>query len=85
MSQPMLKRILIAWIAANFGIVGLVSWMAGGWYIGWDASPVLGGLAELGLLMVPNFVLPVLVLRYWWPEAVGNVKRTLGWQWNGWQ
>ena len=81
----MLKRILIIWAIANFAIVGLVSWMTGGWYIGWHVSPVIGMLAELGLIMVPNLILPILVLRYWWPEPVGSIRDALGWQWNGWR
>jgi len=80
-----LKRILIIWVIANFATVGLVSWMAGEWYIGWHGSPVIGMLAELGLIMVPNLILPILVLRYWWPEPVGSIGDALGWQWNGWR
>lgn len=79
----MLKRMLIAWIVANFAIVGLASLIAGGWYIGWDVSPVVRGVAELGMIMVPNLVLPVVVLRYWWPEPIDRVRRALGWHWNG--
>lgn len=78
----MRKRILIIWAIANFAIVGLVSWMAGWWHIGWHVSPVIGMLAELGLIMVPNLLLPILVLRYWWPEPVDSIRETLGWQWN---
>jgi len=81
----MLKRILIIWAIANLAIVGLVSWMAGGWYIGWHVSPMIGMLAELGLIMVPNLVLPIVVLRYWWPEPVGSIRDALGWRWNGWR
>lgn len=81
----MLKRILIIWAIANFAIVGLVSWLVGGWYIGWRVSPIVSGLAELGLIMVPNLILPVLVLRYWWPEPVDSIGHALGWRWNGWR
>jgi membrane protease YdiL (CAAX protease family) len=81
----MLKRMLIIWVIANFLIVGLVSWVVGGWYIGWHVSPVIRGLAELGLIMVPNLVLPVVVLRYWWPEPVDSVRCALAWEWNGWR
>jgi membrane protease YdiL (CAAX protease family) len=42
-------------------------------------------LAELGLVMVPNLILPILVLRHWWPEPVGSVRAALGWQWKGWR
>jgi membrane protease YdiL (CAAX protease family) len=81
----MLKRILIIWVIANFAIVGLVSWMARGWYIGWHVSPVIGMLAELGLIMVPNLILPIVVLRYWWPEPVGSIRDSFVWRWNGWR
>lgn len=81
----MLKRMLIAWAIANFAIVGLASWVAGGWYIGWSVSPLMGMLAELGLIMVPNLVLPILALRYWRPEPVGTIKAALGWRWHGWR
>jgi membrane protease YdiL (CAAX protease family) len=81
----MLKRILIIWAIANFVIVGLVSWIVGGWYIGWHVSPVIAVLAELGLIMVPNLILPILVLRYWWPEPVDSIRHALGWQWYGWR
>lgn len=81
----MLTRMLIIWAAANFGIVGLVSWIAGGWYLGWPVSPVRVMLAELGLIIVPNLVLPILALQYWWPEPVGSYRDALGWWWMGWR
>jgi membrane protease YdiL (CAAX protease family) len=81
----MLKRILIAWFIANFAIAGLASWMVGGWYLGWRVSTGIGMLAELGLIMAPNFILPILVLCYWWPEPVGSIRGALGWRWNGWR
>ena len=81
----MLKRILITWTLANFVIAGLVSWMAGGWYLGWRASPLASMLAELGLIMLPNLILPVLILRYWWPESVSSIRDALGWRWLGWR
>lgn len=81
----MLKRTLVVWAIANFTIVGLASWIAGGWYIGWQAPPVVSALAELGLIMVPNLILPLLALRYWWPEPVSSIRSALGWQWNGWR
>lgn len=81
----MLKRILIVWAIANFAIVGLISWLAGGWYLGWSVSPVVGVLTELGLIMVPNLLLPILVLRYWWSEPIGTIREALGWRWSGWR
>ena len=81
----MLKQVLVVWAIADLVIVGLVSWIAGGWYIGWHVSPVIGMLAELGLIMVPNLVLPVVVLRYGWPEPVDSIRDALGWRWNGWR
>lgn len=81
----MFKRVLIAWAIANFLIVGIASWIVGRWYLGWQPAPVAGALAELGLIMLPNLVLPILVLRYGWIEPVGNLRAALGWQWNGWR
>lgn len=79
----MLRRILAAWLVANFLIVGTVSWLVGGWYLGWQSSPAVIMLAELGLIMMPNLLIPVLILRSWWPESVGDLREALGWQWNG--
>jgi len=81
----MLRRILIVWAVANFAIAGLASWIARGWYLGWPVSPVVVMLAELGLIMVPNLILPIVVLRYWWPEPVSGMRDALGWRWNGWR
>lgn len=81
----LVKRILIAWFIANFALVGFASWIAGGWYLGWDVATWVGILVELGLIMLPNLVLPALVLRYGWPEPVGSVWEALGWEWNGWR
>lgn len=81
----MLKRILLAWVIANFAIAGLVSWMSGGWYLGWRVSPVVAMLAELGLIIAPNLILPILALRYWWSEPLYSIKDALGWQWKGWR
>jgi membrane protease YdiL (CAAX protease family) len=81
----MLRRILIVWLIANFALVGLISWLAGGWYLAWPVSPVLRMVAELGLIMLPNLVLPILVLRFWWPETVGPIRQVLRWQWTGWR
>lgn len=81
----MLRRILIVWAIANFAIIGLVSWLAGGWYLGWDVSPVIRMLAELGLIMLPNLLLPVLVMRYWWPEPVESLRQALAWRRSGWR
>jgi membrane protease YdiL (CAAX protease family) len=80
----MLKRIFLVWLVANLLIVGVVSWLAGGWYLGWH--PIVAMLAELGLIMLPNLLLPLLVLRHWWPpEPVHSIREALGWSWNGWR
>ena len=81
----MLKRILVTWLVANFVIAGLASWIAGRWYLGWQGTPVVGMLAELGLIMIPNIALPVIVLRYWWPETISDFRDALGWRWHGWR
>jgi membrane protease YdiL (CAAX protease family) len=79
----MLKRVLIVWLIANFLIVGAVSWLTGGWYLGWH--PITGVLAELGLIMLPNLFLSIFVLKHWWPEPVDDIRAALGWSWNGWR
>lgn len=79
----MLRRILAAWLVANLLVVGTVSWLAGGWYLGWQSPPAVIMLAELGLIMIPNVLIPVLIMRYWWPEGVRDLREALGWQWNG--
>lgn len=81
----MLKRILWVWVLANFLLVGLISWLAGGWYLSWQTSPVIGALAELGLIMLPNLVLPLLILRFGWAEPVRSLREAVGWQWHGWR
>jgi membrane protease YdiL (CAAX protease family) len=81
----MLKRILITWFVANFVIAGLASWLVGGWYLGWEVSTTAGMLVELGLIILPNLLLPVLVLRFWWPEPVISIRQALGWRWTGWR
>jgi membrane protease YdiL (CAAX protease family) len=81
----MLKRILIIWLIANFVIVSLASWMVGRWYLGWQGMPVVGMIAELCLIMIPNAVLPIIVLRYWWPETIDDLRDALGWRWRGWR
>lgn len=79
----MLARILIVWFVANFLLVGVVCILAGGWYLGWSPLAVL--FAELGLIMLPNLLLPIFALRYWWPEPIDDVRDALGWRWNGWR
>jgi membrane protease YdiL (CAAX protease family) len=79
----MLKRVLLAWLIANFLLVGTVSWFTGGWYLGWDLLPVT--LAELGLIMLPNIALPILLVKYFWPESVRCIQVALGWTWQGWR
>lgn len=79
----MQKRILFTWLAANFVIVGVVCWLAGGWYLGWSLIP--GLVAELALIMLPNLVLPLVLLRCCWLEPVPNLRDALGWRWHGWR
>lgn len=70
------------WAIANFVIVGLASWAAGEWYLGWESLPA-GMLAEIGLIILPNLLLPILTLRYAWPESADSVRDALGWRWAG--
>lgn len=81
----MLRRILIVWFIANFVLIGMISWLAGEWYLGWPLSPIVVTLVELGLIMLPNLILPVLTLRFWWLEPVDPIRQALGWQWSGWR
>ena len=40
---------------------------------------------ELGLIMLPNFVFPVVAVRYGWFATQNHPKTELGWRWKGWQ
>jgi len=81
----MVKRIFVVWLIANFVIVGLASVVARQWYIGWAISPIAKMWVELVLLMLPNLLLPIIVLKYWWGEPVSSINIELGWIWNGWR
>jgi membrane protease YdiL (CAAX protease family) len=81
----MLKRTILIWAIANFAVVGLVSLVAGEWYIGWHVSSLTAMWVELGLIILPNLVLSIAALRYGWFATQSNTKAELGWQWNGWQ
>jgi membrane protease YdiL (CAAX protease family) len=81
----MLKRVIIVWAVANFGIVGLASLVAGKWYIAWRLPTTIGTLVEVGLIMIPNLLLPIFALRFWWPEPVPSLRYALAWRWNGWR
>jgi membrane protease YdiL (CAAX protease family) len=77
----MFKCILAVWFAANFLIVGIASWFSGSWYLGWGVIPAI--LAEIGLIMVPNLVLPVLLLRVYPLYPAQSFSMALGWNWTG--
>jgi membrane protease YdiL (CAAX protease family) len=79
----MLKRILLVWFVANFVIAGLFALLTGGWYIRLPAF--VGMAAELGLVMLPNLLFPILLLRYGWPAPVSDFRQALGWQRKGWR
>lgn len=81
----MIKRILAAWFIANFAVIGLVSWLRGGWYAGWLQNTVYGIVAQLSLVMLPNLLLPLLILRFGWINPVSSLRAALGWRWNGWR
>jgi membrane protease YdiL (CAAX protease family) len=81
----MIKRMLGIWLVANFGIVGILSILRGNWYLGWSHNTLIGVLFQLGLVMLPNLILPILVLRFWWNEPVGSLRDALGWRWQGWR
>src|SRR5574342_1192051 len=79
----MLKRILLAWSVANFVVAGAAALLTGGWYLRWP--PLVRMVAELGLIILPNLLIPIFVLRYAWPVPVAGLRQALGWQWNGWR
>lgn len=81
----MVKRILIVWLIANFVIVGPVSLLYGGWYIGWAPNTLIRVLLQLGLVQLPNLVLPILLLRFGWSGPAGSLWEALGWRWHGWR
>jgi len=79
----MLKRILIVWFAANFALAGLFALLTGSWYLRLPTFVEMG--AELGLVMLPNLLFPILLLRCGWPIPVSDLRLALGWQWKGWR
>jgi membrane protease YdiL (CAAX protease family) len=80
-----LKRIILVWAIANFGIVGLASLVADEWYVGWQVSTVVGMWVELALIMLPNLLLSILAVRNWRLAPDGSTRAALGWQWHGWR
>ncbi len=79
----MLKRILLIWFAANFALAGLFALLTGGWYL---CLPTFVRMAaELGLVMLPNLLFPILLVRYGWPAPVSDLRQALGWEWKDWR
>lgn len=76
----MIKRILIVWSIANFALVGLASLIARGWYLGWQAPPAVRMLVELGLIMLPNLLLPIPVMKFGEKQSFGHALKALGWR-----
>jgi len=77
----MLKRIFLVWFAANFALAGLFALLTGGGYL---RLPVfVRMIAELGLIIVPNLLFPILLFRYGWPASISNLRQELGWEWKG--
>jgi len=79
----MLKRILLVWFIANFLIAGVAALFIRGWYL--QLPTLVGMVAELGLIILPNLLLPIFLLRYAWPIPIGSLRKGLGWQWMGWR
>jgi len=79
----MLKRILFVWFTANFALAGLFALLTGGWYL--RLPTFVRMMAELGLVIVPNLLFPILLLRYGWPAPVSDLRQALGWEWKGWR
>jgi membrane protease YdiL (CAAX protease family) len=82
-TRRLLKRILLIWLVANFALSGLFALITGGWYLG--LPTLVGMLAELGLVIIPNLLFPFLLLRYAWLEPIGDIRQELGWIWKGWR
>ncbi len=80
----MIKRIIIIWAIANFVIVGLASWIAGKWYLGWNIAVAYGMIIELALIILPNLIFSILACCLWFPSSYG-IKVELGWHWQGWK
>ncbi len=79
-----LVGLLGAWLLANFILIALVSWVADGWYLGWS-SQLFGMLAELGLIQLPNLVIPLILLRIVDIKGFRMSWAALGWRWTGWR
>jgi len=79
----MIKRIILVWFIANFVLAGAFALLTGGWYL--HFPPVGGMVAELGFIILPNLLFPILLLRYAWPVPVNNLRQILGWQWKDWR
>jgi membrane protease YdiL (CAAX protease family) len=75
--------LLAVWLSANFLLPGLISLLAGKWYLGWE-SQTLSLLAELGSIQLPNLLLPIFLLYLTRPQTE-KLKEILGWQWTGWR
>ncbi len=79
----MIKRVLLIWFAANFVLAGVFVLITGSWYL---HLPTISRMAaELGLVILPNLLFPILLLRYAWTEPVTDLRQALGWQWRGWR
>jgi membrane protease YdiL (CAAX protease family) len=78
----LIGRLLSVWFVANFLIVGVVSALAGRWYLGWMPR-ALGILAELVLVHLYNLLLPLWLLRRGWFRPSTNLRDALGWRWAG--
>jgi membrane protease YdiL (CAAX protease family) len=79
----MLRRALLAYFVANFVIIGLVMWFRGGWYAGWTDNPLAGMLAQFVLVVLPNLLLPIFLLKYERTTGFSSLSDILGWHWSG--
>jgi len=75
--------LLAVWLSANFLIPGLISLLAGEWYLGWEPQ-TLSLLAELGSIQLPNLLLPIFLLYRTRPQTE-KLKDILGWRWTAWR
>jgi membrane protease YdiL (CAAX protease family) len=77
----MLKRILPIWFTANFVFVGIAALFLRRWYL--DLPPLGAMSVELGLIMTPNLLIPILVLRATPSVPTVDPRAALGWRWSG--
>jgi membrane protease YdiL (CAAX protease family) len=79
-----MKRVLLAWLLANFVFIGGVSAILRKWYLA--QPPFLAASLELLLIMLPNLALAFIAARRTTDafHLSSAWKGPLGWTWSGW-